>query len=63
MVRLSCCNYARIWKLVATVTDISKCGIEHQANLFRKASLHAVDRFFMNARRAVGLLERSFSSG
>lgn len=50
-------------KLVAAVTDISKYGIEHQANLYRKASLHAVDRFFMNARRAVGLLERSFSSG
>ena len=50
-------------KLVATVTDISECGIEHQANLYRKASLHAVNRFFINARRAVGLLERSFSSG
>lgn len=50
-------------KLVAAVTDMSKYDIKHQANLYRKASLHAVDRFFMNARRAVGLLERSFSSG
>ena len=50
-------------KLVAAVTDLSKYDVEHQANLYRKASLHAVDRFFMNTRRAVGLLERSFSSG
>ena len=49
-------------KVVAAVTDISKYDKEHQANLYRKASLHAIDRFFMISRRDVSLLERPFSS-
>lgn len=49
-------------KVVAAVTDISKYNKEHQANLYRKASLHAIDRFFMISRRDVSLLERPFSS-
>jgi len=49
-------------KMVAAITDISKCNPEHQANLYRKASLHAVDRFFMISRRDVNLLERPFAS-
>lgn len=49
-------------KLVAAVTDVSRYDKDHQANLYRKASLHAVDRFFMNSRRGVSLLERPFTS-
>ena len=49
-------------KLVAAVTDISRYEDKHQANLYRKASLHAIDRFFMSSRRGVNLLERPFTS-
>lgn len=49
-------------KLVAAITNISRYDEKHQANLYRKASLHAVDRFFMHVRRSVNLLERPHSS-
>ena len=49
-------------KLVSAITNISRFEPEHQANLYRKASLHAVDRFFMQSRRSVNLLERPFTS-
>lgn len=49
-------------KIVAAITDISSYDLTHQANLYRKASLHAIDRFFMISRRDVSLLERGFSS-
>jgi len=49
-------------KLVAAVTNISRYDDKHQANLYRKASLHAIDRFFMSSRRGVNLLERPFTS-
>ncbi len=35
---------------------------EHMARLYEKASLHPIDRFFMQARRAVSMLERPISS-
>ena len=49
-------------KLVAAITGISRYDDKHQANLYRKASLHAIDRFFMSSRRGVNLLERPFTS-
>lgn len=49
-------------KVVAAITDISKYELQHKAHLYRKASLHAIDRFFMIARRDVNLLERPFHS-
>lgn len=50
-------------KIVAAITNVQKYEPTHQANLYRKASLHAIDRFFMISRRDVNLLERPFSSG
>ena len=49
-------------KIVAAVTNITKYDEMHQANLYRKASLHAIDRFFMVTRRDMSLMERPFSS-
>lgn len=49
-------------KVVAAITDISRYELQHKAHLYRKASLHAIDRFFMVARRDVNLLERPFHS-
>ena len=49
-------------KVVAAITDISNYDLIHKAHLYRKASLHAIDRFFMIARRDVNLLERPFHS-
>ncbi|EJG0969542.1 IS1 family transposase [Vibrio parahaemolyticus] len=50
-------------KMVAALTDISRYSLEHQANLYKLATLHGIDRFFMQARRRVNLLERPFSVG
>lgn len=45
-------------KKVAAVTNIARLNEDHQANLYRKASLHAIDRFFMKIRRLVCIFER-----
>lgn len=50
-------------KLVAAIIDISGLSEIHQARLYKKASLHGIDRFFMQARRRVNFFERPFSSG
>ncbi|MDK9737617.1 hypothetical protein KI655_09920 [Vibrio sp. D404a] len=50
-------------KMVAALTDISGCSPEHQANLYKLASLHGIDRFFQQTRRRVRMFERPFSSG
>ena len=50
-------------KMIAAITEIDRYTPEHQANLYKKASLHAVDRFFMQIRRAVTCFERPFGSG
>lgn len=50
-------------KYVAAITNISRFDSTHQANLYRKASLHAIDRFFMMLRRDMLMMERGFSSG
>jgi len=49
--------------MIAAITEIDRYTPEHQANLYKKASLHAVDRFFMQIRRAVTCFERPFGSG
>lgn len=48
-------------KLVAALTPISHLSKQTQAELYKPASLAAIDRFFMFARRRVSLLERSKS--
>jgi transposase-like protein len=50
-------------KFVSSFTNIDRYDLEHQANLYRKGSLHAIDRFFMQIRRRVNMFERPFSSG
>lgn len=50
-------------KMVAALTDISRLEYEHQARLYKNASLHGIDRFFMQARRRVNIFERPFSTG
>jgi transposase-like protein len=50
-------------KMISAVTDMDKYDLEHQANLLKIGSLHAVDRFFMQIRRRVSMFERPFQSG
>jgi len=50
-------------KIISALTDISMLTKEHQARLYMNASLHGIDRFFMQARRRVHYFERSFLSG
>jgi transposase-like protein len=49
-------------KAVCYLTDFGDYDIDHLAWLYNKASLHATDRFFMQLRRRVSLLERPFGS-
>lgn len=50
-------------KKVYALTNIRRYDLDHQANLYRKASLHAIDRFFMQIRRKVRMFERATKSG
>jgi transposase-like protein len=45
-------------KAVCYLTDFRDYAPDHLASLYLKASLHAVDRFFMLIRRRLSLLER-----
>jgi hypothetical protein len=45
-------------KSVRYLTDFDDCDIEHLARLYRLASLRGVDRFFMQVRRRLSVLER-----
>ncbi|GLR77397.1 hypothetical protein HUE56_30405 (plasmid) [Azospirillum oryzae] len=48
-------------KKVVLLTDLNGYGVDtldHLAHLFNRASLHAIDRFFMLVRRRLRLLER-----
>ncbi len=49
-------------KAMCYLTDIQNYDEDHLAWLYNKASLHAIDRFFMQVRRRVSLLERPISS-
>lgn len=50
-------------KMVSAITNIQRYDEVHQANLYRKATLAPVDRFFMRIRRSSTFFERPFSSG
>lgn len=50
-------------KYVAACTNLDRYDKEHQANLYKKASLHAIDRFFMQIRRKVSIFERPKKTG
>lgn len=49
-------------KKVCWLTDMGDYTEDHAAALYLKASLHAVDRFFMRARRMLSLAERPIAS-
>lgn len=50
-------------KAMCYLTDIQGYDDDHKAWLYNKASLHAIDRFFMMARRRLQLLERPLTGG
>lgn len=45
-------------KAICYLTDYGDYDTDHLANLYRKASLGGIDRFFMQVRRRISLLER-----
>ena len=45
-------------KAVCYLTDCGDYDVDHLARLYQKASLHGIDRFFMQIRRRLSLLER-----
>ena len=49
-------------KAVCYLTDYRDYDQDHLARLYGKASLHAIDRFFMQVRRRLSLLERPIQS-
>lgn len=49
-------------KAICYLTDYSDFDQNHLARLYAKASLHAIDRFFMQLRRRVSLLERPIAT-
>jgi hypothetical protein len=49
-------------KALCYLTDTGKYDDDHLAWLYNKASLHTIDRFFMQVRRRISLLERPIAS-
>lgn len=49
-------------KAVCYLTDCGDYDADHLAWMYRKASLHSIDRFFMQVRRRLSVLERPISS-
>ena len=49
-------------KAACYLTDTGQYDEDHVAWLYNKASLHAIDRFFMQARRRISLLERPIAT-
>ncbi len=49
-------------KAVCYLTDMGQYDEDHIAWLYNKASLHGIDRFFMQARRRISLLERPIAT-
>ena len=45
-------------KAVCCLTDCGDYDADHLARLYQKATLHGIDRFFMQIRRRLSLLER-----
>jgi len=55
-------NMSEPEKAICYLTDYGDYDEEHQAWLYNKASMHAIDCFFMQVRRRLSLLERPISS-
>lgn len=55
-------NMSEPEKAVCYLTDLDDYDEDHLAWLYNKASLHGIDRFFMQVRRRLSLLERPISS-
>lgn len=51
-------NMSEPEKAVCNLTDYGDYAPEQIARLYQRASLHAIDRFFMQLRRSISLLER-----
>lgn len=49
-------------KAICYLTDLGDYPLDQLANLYRRASLHTIDRFFMQIRRRINLLERPIKS-
>jgi hypothetical protein len=49
-------------KTVCYLTDYSDYDEDHLARLYGKASLHGIDRFFMQVRRRLSILERPIAT-
>jgi len=48
-------------KAVAYLTDRGDYGLDHLAALYSRATMHAIDRYFMQIRRLLMMLERPIS--
>lgn len=55
-------NMSEPEKAMCYLTDIQGYDEDHLGWLYNKVSLHAIDRFFMQVRRRLSLLERPISS-
>lgn len=55
-------NQAEPEKAICYLTDFGDLDEDHKARLYLKASLHAIDRFFMSIRRRLNMLERPIGS-
>jgi hypothetical protein len=49
-------------KAVCYLTDFGDYDPDHLARLYQKASLHGIDRFFMQVRRRLSILERPIAT-
>lgn len=49
-------------KAICYLTDYGDYAPDHLANLYSKASLHSIDRFFMQLRRRISLFERPIAT-
>lgn len=55
-------NMSESEKAVCYLTDYNDYDLDHLARLYNKASLHAIDCFFMQVRRRLSILERPIGS-
>jgi len=55
-------NMSEPEKAVCYLTDYGDYDEDHRAWLYNKASMHGIDRFFMQVRRRLSLLERPIAS-
>jgi len=55
-------NMSEPEKAVCYMTDYGDYDEDHRAWLYNKASMHGIDRFFMQVRRRLSLLERPIAS-